>query len=281
MKIEFLGTGGAIPIPRPGSYSKVCKEAREKGVPYSRMGPSVFIHDLRLLIDTPEEIRLQLERAHIQRVEAGIYSHWHPDHTMGRRIWETMAFETKKAWGTTVYLPEQVATDMKQFLGSWDHLQFMHQQGWIDLQVLQDGHSFIKNNIKVTPFRLHEEYVYAFLLEENEKKVLIAPDELYKWEPPAHLIGNLDLAILPMGMVEFSWKTKERLIDRAHIERIREATFEETLEVMKKLRAKKTIITHIEEVDNLGHDELHEIAMDLQKEELNVMFAHDTMQIEI
>ncbi|MDM5156457.1 MBL fold metallo-hydrolase [Bacillus sp. DX1.1] len=281
MKIEFLGTGGAIPIPRPGSYSKVSKEAREKGVPYSRMGPSVFVHDLRLLIDTPEEIRLQLERSHIEKVEAGIYSHWHPDHTMGRRIWETMAFEINRTWGTTVYIPEQVAVDMKQFLGSWDHLQFMQQQGWIDLNVLQDGQSFVKNKIKVTPFRLYEEYVYAFLLEEDDKKVLIAPDELYRWEPPTHLIGNLDLAVLPMGMVEFNWKTKERLQDRAFIESIREATFEDTLAVAKQLQAKQTIITHIEEVDNLGHDELQEIAEDLQKEGLNIVFAYDTMQIEI
>ncbi|WP_243763729.1 hypothetical protein [Bacillus sp. XF8] len=62
---------------------------------------------------------------------------------------------------------------------------------------------------------------------------------------------------------------------------MREATFEETLEVVKKLRAKKTIITHIEEVDNLGHDELRGIAMDLQKNGLDIIFAHDTMQMEI
>lgn len=281
MKLEFLGTAGATPIPRPGSYSNISKEAREKGLPYSRMGPSVFVHDLKLLIDTPEEIRLQLEHASISKVEAGIYSHWHPDHTMGRRIWETMAFKTSKAWGTAVYVPEQVAKDMKQFLGSWDHLQFMQQQGWIDLIVLKDGQSFIKNNIKVTPFKLYEQYVYAFLLEEKEKWVLIALDELYKWEPPAHLIGNLDLAVLPMGINEFDWKTKERKRDRAFIERIREATFEETLEIARQLQAKHTIITHIEEVDHMGYDELKEIEAQLREEGLHITFAYDTMQVEV
>lgn len=281
MRIEFLGTGGATPTPRPGSYSKVSKEAREKGLPYSRMGPSVFIHDLRLLIDTPEEIRLQLERSQILKVEAGIYSHWHPDHTMGRRIWETMAFDTNRAWSTTVYVPEQVAEDMKIFLGLWDHLQFMQQQGWIDIIVLRDGQSFVKNKIKVTPFRLHEQYMYAFLLEEKDKRVLIAMDELYKWEPPAHLINNLDVAILPMGIAEFDWKTKERIRDRSFIESMREATFEDTLEVAKQLRAKHAIITHIEEVDNIGYDELKEIESELRAEGMNITFAYDTMSIDV
>ncbi|WP_235190007.1 hypothetical protein [Bacillus gaemokensis] len=71
------------------------------------------------------------------------------------------------------------------------------------------------------------------------------------------------------------------MLDRVYIESMREATFEETLEVVKKLQAKKTIITHIEEVDNLGHDELQDIAMDLQKEGLDITFAYDTLRVEI
>lgn len=123
--------------------------------------------------------------------------------------------------------------------------------------------------------------MYAFLLEEKETRVLIAMDELYKWEPPAHLIGNLDVAILPMGVVEFDWKTKEKIRDRTFIERIREATFEDTLEVAKQLQAKHTIITHIEEIDNLGYDELKEIEAELRAEGMNITFAYDTLKINV
>ena len=38
----------------------MCVEARENGVPYSRTGPSLFVHGPDVLIDTSEEIRLQL-----------------------------------------------------------------------------------------------------------------------------------------------------------------------------------------------------------------------------
>ncbi len=93
MRIEFLGTGGATTTPRPGCQCRVCIEARERGVPYSRSGPAVFVHGPDVLIDTPEEIKDQLNRAGIEHIEAGLYSHWHPDHTMGRRVWEALNFD--------------------------------------------------------------------------------------------------------------------------------------------------------------------------------------------
>jgi phosphoribosyl 1,2-cyclic phosphate phosphodiesterase len=88
MKLEFLGTGGAITTPRPGCHCPVCDEARRKGVPHSRWGPSVFVHGPEVLIDTAEEIKDQLIRANIDEVRSCLYTHWHPDHVMGRRVWE-------------------------------------------------------------------------------------------------------------------------------------------------------------------------------------------------
>jgi phosphoribosyl 1,2-cyclic phosphate phosphodiesterase len=55
VRVEILGSGGAVTIPRPGCGCRVCVEAREKGVPYARTGPSVFVHGPDVLIDTPEE----------------------------------------------------------------------------------------------------------------------------------------------------------------------------------------------------------------------------------
>ena len=60
MKIEFLGTGGAITTPNPGCNCSVCVQARKEGIPYSRSGPSLFVHGPDVLIDTPEEIKDQL-----------------------------------------------------------------------------------------------------------------------------------------------------------------------------------------------------------------------------
>ena len=56
-------------IPKPLCQCEVCRQAREKGPPYERTGPSAFLHDLNLLIDTPAEITRQLNRSGINRID--------------------------------------------------------------------------------------------------------------------------------------------------------------------------------------------------------------------
>jgi len=53
----------------------VCREARKKGVPYSRSGPSMFLKDVNVLFDTPEDIAVQLNRENIKQVDAIFYTH--------------------------------------------------------------------------------------------------------------------------------------------------------------------------------------------------------------
>jgi phosphoribosyl 1,2-cyclic phosphate phosphodiesterase len=79
-----------MPMPRPTCFCDICNEAREKLIPYSRTGCSMFLYDINLLFDTPEEVRLQLNREKIQNVEHVILTHWHPDHTFGLRILEQL-----------------------------------------------------------------------------------------------------------------------------------------------------------------------------------------------
>ncbi|MBA2176097.1 hypothetical protein H0266_14465 [Halobacillus locisalis] len=201
MEIEFLGTGGAITIPRPLCNCNVCSEARDKGVPYSRMGPSIFVHGPDLLIDTPEEIYNQINRSTVHDVKGVIYSHWHPDHVMGRRVIESLSADwindPPQHKKIDVYIPQQVDLDFKTFLGSRDHLDFFESQGFANLNRLTDGESLVLNDTKVSPFRLAEDYVYAFLMEKDHKEVLIAMDELNDWVPPKEVMG-VDLAILPV-----------------------------------------------------------------------------------
>ncbi|UGB28695.1 MBL fold metallo-hydrolase [Metabacillus sp. B2-18] len=284
MKIEFLGTGGAITIPRPLCNCHVCSEAREKGVPYSRMGPSIFIHGPNLLIDTPEDIYHQINRSTINEVSGIIYSHWHPDHVMGRRIIESLSAD----WTNyppqhnkiDIYLPDQVEKDFKTFLGSGDHLNFFAFQGFADLKKLRDGESFTLNGTKISPFRLAEDYVYAFILESEDKKVLIAMDELNNWKPEKEVL-DADLAILPVGIFEFHPLTGERLMTEEHPVFKEEATFTETLEVIKILNAKKVLLTHIEEPNGLSFSDFKELEEQLQDSGINVEFAHDTQIIRV
>ena len=191
VRVEILGSGGAATIPRPGCRCRVCVEAREKGGRFARTGPSTFVHGPNILFDTPEESKLQLERAGIGEIAACFYSHWHPDHTMGRRVWETRngdfrtwPREAKRPLVTDVYLPEQVADDFRTWLGGMAHLEFMRDRGWIRIHELRDGETVEIGGVTVRPFRLAEDYVYAFELTEGGRRLLVAMDELNGWSPP-------------------------------------------------------------------------------------------------
>ena len=287
MRIEFLGTGGATTTPRPGCHCKICDEAREKGVPYARTGPSLFIHGPDVLIDTPEESAIQINRAGIDRIAGCFYSHWHPDHTMGRRVWETRNVDLR-GWPpepqrTNIYLPEQVARDFPERLGLQEHFDFMSRQGTVQVIELKDGISVELDGVEITPFHLAEDYVYAFLLVEAGIRVLIVPDEMHGWSPEQapFPLDDLELAILPMGVTEFNVFTGVRQIDRDHKVLGMEMTFHDTLDVVQSLGARHTILTHIEEMEQLSFDELRELERKLHGEGLDITFAWDTMVVDV
>lgn len=283
MKLEFLGSGGAFTTPRAGCFCPICTEAREKGAPYSRSGPGLFIHGPNVLIDTSEQINEQLNRARLGHIPACFYSHWHPDHTAGRRIWE-MNIDWRH-WPrsnrcTDIYLPPQVAADFANHLGLQENFAYLERMGAVRVHALAAGEAVRFNGVTITPFPVAEAYVYAFLCEENGRRVLIAPDELVGWQPPDFLHG-VDLAVVPMGIVEFDVWTGERIIPLDHPVLKSEATFRQTLTMLQQIQPQQVIMTHIEEPDNLSYNDLLRLERKLQTEGRPVRFAYDTMQVEI
>lgn len=283
MQIEFLGTGGAITTPKPGCTCRICVQAREKGLPYSRTGPSLFVHGPNVLFDTPEEIKAQLNRSCVKEINACFYSHWHPDHVMGRRVWE-MNMDVYH-WPpshkrTDVYVPQQAAQDFRNRLGTWEHLLYLQKLRLIRLIELSDGDTIILNGVTICPFRLKEDHVYAFLLEGDGKRILIVLDEMVGWEPPPEMQG-VDLAIVPMGLAEFDYFSGERRLPENHPVLKVEATFRQTLEIIRKIKASRVVISHIEEMNGLSYDDFQVLEKQLQNEGFNISFAYDTMVIEV
>lgn len=60
-----------------------------------------------------------------------------------------------------------------------------------------------------------------------------------------------------------------------------ESTFEQTLEIVEKLDARRTILTHVEEMDGLSHDDLQKIGNRLQDQGRNIEFAYDTLIVDV
>lgn len=273
-----------MPTPCPNCHCRVCGQARVRGVPYARSGPSLFVHGPDLLVDTPEEARDQLNRSQVSSIAGCIYSHWHPDHVMGRRVWEARNYNRRHLPSqhetTPIYMPAQVSADFRRRLGSWEHFEFLERHGLVRVVELGDGESFSLGDTLISPFRLHEDYVYGFLLKGGNKRVLICADETIGWQPGAEHRG-VDLAVLPMGISEFHPLTGERQIPVGHPLLETECTYQETLEILDALEAKRTILTHMEEPDGCSYDDLLELEAELAAGGRGVTFAYDTMIVDV
>ncbi len=83
MKLTFLGTGTSFGVPVVGCRCEVCSsdDPRDKRTRHSALvswddGASV-------LVDTPPELRLQLVRERVDRIDAVWFTHLHADHLHG------------------------------------------------------------------------------------------------------------------------------------------------------------------------------------------------------
>ena len=257
--VEILGSGGAVTIPRPGCTCRVCVEARAKGAPYARTGPSVFVHGPDVLIDTPEESKIQLNRSQVTRIAAGLYSHWHPDHTAGRRVWESRNFDFR-SWPrrfetTPLYIPERVWADFEANYGLADQFRFMEKQGTVKVVQVVANEPFDVGDTRVTAVPLDAENAHAFLFERDGKRVLVAMDETHGWTPPE--LGSLDLAVLPVGVFELHPFTGERMIPEEFCKPpVSKTRYAQALELVRALAPRQAVLSHVEEMDRLSHDEL-------------------------
>jgi phosphoribosyl 1,2-cyclic phosphate phosphodiesterase len=283
IEIEILGSGGAVATPKAFCSCRICVEAIEKGPPFSRCGPSYFIHGPNILIDTPEEIRLQLTRSKIHAIEGCFYSHWHPDHVAGRRVFEANldfvgGFLNNKC--TAVYLPAGVAKDFRSIPGLGESFDYLEKRGVILLVELQEGQSVEFPTCRVTPIQLAAPGMYAFLIEakSSNKRALIAPDEVYGWNPPPH-VQEVDLAILQNGLFEFEPFSGKRRLPEGHLEEIHEMNFEYVLQLIEKIRAKQTILSHLEEPEDMSFLDYKKLEQLLSPRKLNVSFAYDMQRI--
>src|SRR3954468_2010908 len=84
MSIEliFLGSGTSAGVPMIGCHCEVCSSSDPRD---KRTRPSVIISygDIRVLVDTTPELRLQCVANGVDRIDAVVYTHAHADHIMG------------------------------------------------------------------------------------------------------------------------------------------------------------------------------------------------------
>ena len=170
MKLKIVGSGGMSIIPSSFCKCKICQEARQKGGRYERLGPSLYIDDIKMLIDTPEEIAVACNRQNITEVKHLSISHSDPDHVKGMRIVEKIGYDfiQEKSMPIGFYALPEVIEDINRMNG--DCLKYY---GDILQCISVRGTSHIKiDNIDIN--NNPDRNITFYVIRERSKKVIYA-----------------------------------------------------------------------------------------------------------
>ncbi len=252
MKINILGSGGFKTTPQPTCLCEVCVAARTDRK-LSRSGPSFYLQDFDILIDTPTESKCQLDKlGHLPKNI--IFSHWHPDHTEGYRVLESY----KTAPDVYVQTESKVLDRVPgiQFLEKIEKIKLLD---WVkDQKIKNENHS-------ISLIKINEETpVYAFLISDGKKQALICPDHAKHLLNIDHNI-KIDLLIMNIGdMNDYSGRV---------------TTFDDNINIINKLQPKRTVLTHVEEHFCITEEKRKQL--ELKYKQYSLEIASDNQEVEV
>lgn len=272
MNLKIVGSGGMSQIPNPFCKCSICEEARIKRGRYERLGPSLYIEDIKMLIDTPEDIAVACDRQGISDIKYLSISHKDPDHTRGMRIVEPLGYDCITDKGTPIQfiaLPE-VVDDINAWNG--DGLSY-YENTLKCISINKTNYVKIKNiEVHLVNNKTHRGNMTFYVISDGSKKVIYAccdvkplvPNELY-----------FDADILIIGLVSDDGILK----DGSKLENapFRDDMFslDEIMNIRRKYRIKRIIITHIDEYWGKSFAHYREFEKTLD----HISFAYDGMEI--
>ena len=280
MKWTILGSGGCAVIPKPLCRCRICREARLKGPPYTRAGPSAFLHDINLLIDTPAEIAGLLNRSRIGRVDHLIFSHLDPDHVEGFRVVEQIALDFR-SWRAypqkqiCLLLPEEFEAPLMSMRSQYGPLlDFYRESGFVRVEPFREKTEIDGVGITAISIDRGRQTAFVYVFEKSGRRVVYAPCDIKPFPEHRSEVQGADLLVIQPGIFEDGLRHRFRYpLD--HISRTTLYTFEETLELAARIGARKVLLVHLEEYWNRSYDDY----LALERENPNVRFAYDGMQV--
>jgi len=280
MKWTILGSGGCAVIPKPLCRCRICREARLKGPPYTRAGPSAFLHDINLLIDTPAEIAGLLNRSRIGRVDYLLFSHLDPDHVEGFRVVEQIALDFR-SWRAypqkqiCLLLPEELEAPLMSMRSQYGPLlDFYRESGFVRVEPFREKTEIDGVGITAISIDRGRQTAFVYVFEKSGRRVVYAPCDIKPFPEHRSEVQGADLLVIQPGIFEDGLRHRFRYpLD--HISRTTLYTFEETLELAARIGARKVLLVHLEEYWNRSYDDY----LALERENPNVRFAYDGMQV--
>lgn len=271
MKLKIVGSGGMSIIPSSFCKCRLCEEAREKGGRYERLGPSLYIEDIKMLIDTPEDIAVACNRQHITEVKHLSISHRDPDHVKGIRIVEKIGYDfiTEKPAPIGFYALPEVVDDINRM--NLDCLKY-----YSDVLGCISVHA--GSHIQVDDFAIDlinnnpERNITFYVIREHNKKAIYA---CCNPKPFLHnaLYFDADLLIISLVSDDGILNDGSALQDAPFKDEL--FTMDELIRLKNYYRINRVVVTHIDELWGKSYGYYREFEQTLN----NISFAYDGMEI--
>jgi phosphoribosyl 1,2-cyclic phosphate phosphodiesterase len=226
--MTLLGTGTSMGVPMIGCTCPVCTSAHPRNQ-RTRTGVHVAAPDGGLLIDTSPEMRLQLIREGISRVDAVLYTHAHADHILG--LDDLRIFGYKRNAPVPLFCEPRVEATLRQTF-AYAFLDESERDGWHSYPNLEfrtiDLAPFDLLGLSVQPLRLMHGRLPVLGYRLRDVAFCTDCSEI----PPEsrELLANLDVLVL-----DALWREPHP----THF------NLEQALAVIAELRPRQAYLTHV------------------------------------
>ncbi len=147
MRVTFLGSGTSTGVPVVGCRCRVCTSTHPRNQRL-RQSVSIEARGKHFLIDTTPDLRLQLLRHPIPRLDFLLYTHSHSDHLMG--LDDIRPFNFRQREPIRAYASTPTAKAIRRAFGYiWDSSQLGGGKPQLDLVEI-DG-PFAPDGIEIVP----------------------------------------------------------------------------------------------------------------------------------
>jgi phosphoribosyl 1,2-cyclic phosphate phosphodiesterase len=223
--LTFLGTGASCGVPSFYCGCAACSEARSNPLAARDCSDLLISGKQNTLIDAAPELRLQLIRERVGRIDQALVTHEHFDHVGGL---PQLEYYVKLSSGrpVPVYASDQTLAAIGR--------QFSFMTDALDLQPLLAWQSVEFDDVRYRALpATHCDGAFGFLIQTPSTRLAYFPDTGPLSPEVLEQLVDLDLLLIDATFNGSNW------MPHSH------HSVDEAIALAQRLRAKKTYLTHL------------------------------------